>query len=110
MDNNETGKNQNEFVEKPWEEFCCPSRGDLNRAKEDLTGGRPGGCCSAMGKCRWFPMMPVALGIIMLLLGFYLDASITRVLWMSVAGCVALLGVLGLILAGRMKKMCCGTA
>jgi hypothetical protein len=41
--------------------------------------------------------------------GYYLDASITRVLWMFAAGFIALMGFLGLILAGTMKKMCCGT-
>jgi hypothetical protein len=80
------------------------------------------GCCkgmsdtgnfsSMMGRCmtvcRWFPLVPVIFGIIFLLLGYYLDASITRALWMFTAGFIALLGILGLILAGRMKKMCRG--
>lgn len=70
-------------------------------------------CSSMMSKCRtmcrWFPLVPAILGIALLLLGYYLDTSITRVLWMLAAGFVALLGVLGLILAGNMKNMCCGT-
>jgi hypothetical protein len=60
-----------------------------------------------MKMCRWFPLVPVILGITLLLLGYYLDASITRVLWMFAAGFIALLGFLGLILAEKMKKMCC---
>lgn len=80
------------------------------------------GCCKSMSEtgdfssmmdkcmtiCRWFPLVPVIFGITFLLLGYYLDASITRVLWMFVAGFITLLGTLGLILAGSMKKMCCG--
>ena len=61
-----------------------------------------------MKMCRWFLLVPLILGITLLLLGYYLDASITRVLWMFSAGFIALLGILGLILAGTMKKMCCG--
>jgi hypothetical protein len=68
---------------------------------------------SMMSKCmrvfRWFPLVPVMLGIVFLLLGYYLDAAITRVLWMLVAGFVVLLGTFGLILAGRMKEICCRT-
>jgi hypothetical protein len=47
-------------------------------------------------------LLPLALGIALLLLGYYLDASVTRVLWMLGAGFVTLMGALGLILAGRM--------
>jgi DNA-directed RNA polymerase specialized sigma24 family protein len=36
-----------------------------------------------------------------------IDASVIRVLWMIFAGFVAVLGTFGLILMGRMKKMCC---
>lgn len=107
MDNNETNKNESEFVEKCWDKFCCGNPGDINGTKDDRAKAGPAGCCSMMGKCRWFPLMPVVLGIILLLLGYYLDASITRVLWMFAAGFIALLGLLGLILAGRMKGMCC---
>ena len=62
-----------------------------------------------MRMCRWFPLVPIILGISLLLLGYYLDASTTRVLWMFVGGFITLMGVLGLILAGSMKKMCYGT-
>ena len=62
-----------------------------------------------MRMCRWFPLVPVILGISLLLVGYYLDASTTRVLWMFAAGFIALMGFLGLIFAGTMKKMCCGT-
>ena len=89
--------------------------------------GRPGmfeamaGCCGGVSKsgdcrsmmtacmkmCRWFPLVPVIFGIAFLLLGYYLDASIIRVLWMLFAGFVVVMGTFGLILMGRMRKMCC---
>jgi hypothetical protein len=57
-----------------------------------------------MTMCRWLPLLPLVLGITLLLLGYYLDASVTRVLWMFMGGFAALMGVLGLILAGRMCR------
>ena len=66
-------------------------------------------CSSMMGRCpamcRWFPLLPLILGIVLLGLGYYLDASITRFLWMFAAGFMALMGAAGLILAGGMRKM-----
>ncbi len=61
--------------------------------------------CMAM--CRWFPLVPVVLGIFLLLLGYYLDASITRMLWMSAAGFLILLGTFGFLmmsLGGRTSR------
>ena len=95
---------------------------DVSRSTSDADPWSMAGCCKSFFEthdcssmmancatmCRWFPLLPVILGITLLLLGYYLDPSITRVLWMSAAGFVALMGVLGLILAGRMKKMCRG--
>jgi hypothetical protein len=60
-----------------------------------------------MGKCRWFPLVPVVFGVILLLLGYYLDAEITRVLWMAVAGLTVLLGTFGFIMMSRIKAACC---
>ena len=57
-----------------------------------------------MRMCRWFPLVPLILGTALLLLGYYLDASLARVLWMFMAGFVALMGFLGLLLAGRMCR------
>ena len=42
-------------------------------------------------------MAPVILGIALLLLGYFLDADITRILWMVVAGFIILLGAFGLV-------------
>ena len=79
---------------------CCKGMSD--------TGDSSSMMDRCMTVCRWFPLVPVIFGITFLLLGYYLDASITKVLWMFTAGFIALLGILGLILAGRMKKMCRG--
>ena len=60
-----------------------------------------------MKRCRWFPIIPVILGITLLLLGYYLDAEITRILWMIAAAFVILMGTFALLMMGKMKKMCC---
>jgi len=80
---------------------CCKSMfgtGDVNSMMD-----------KCMRMCRWFPLVPIIFGISVLLLGYYLDTSTSRVLWMFIGGFIALMGLLGLILAGRMRRMCCGT-
>ena len=62
-----------------------------------------------MKKCKWFPLIPVIFGVVLLLLGYYLDAETTRILWMIAAGFVIFLGIFGLVMIGRMKGMCCGS-
>ena len=112
MANEEKINNENKSAEK-----CCDT---------SFWGG-PGmfeamaGCCGRMSgsgdsrsmmagcmkMCRWFPLIPVIFGIAFFVLGYYLDASIIRVLWMLFAGFIVVMGTFGLILMGRMKKMCC---
>ena len=68
--------------------------------------------CSAMSKCmrgcRWFPIIPVVLGMALFLLGYYLSPEITRILWMIIAGFVVLTGTFGLLMMSKMNKTCCG--
>lgn len=61
-----------------------------------------------MRACRWFPLIPMIAGIGLFILGYYLNAELARVLCMVAGGTLALCGLLGLMMAGRMKKMCCG--
>ena len=87
--------------EGPWEmPGCCESMSE--------TGDFSSMMNRCMKMCRWFLLVLVILGITLLLLGYYLDASIIRVLWMFFAGFIALMGTLGLILGGRMMRTCCG--
>ena len=87
---------------------CCPDPSDTKMQEGDKTAGRTGGCYSMMDKCRWFPLIPVVFGLVSLLLGYYLDADITRILWMAVAGLTVLLGTFGLIMMSRIKGAGCG--
>ena len=103
--------NDEKRASQTWPNFSCCMTGAGTQEVTDRSQSISGtfDCSSMMGKCaamcRWLPLVPVILGTALLLVGYYLDASITRVLWMSAAGFVALMGVAGQILAGRMKKM-----
>ena len=59
-------------------------------------------CRSMMGRCmkgcRWFLLVAVVLGVSLFLLGYYLDAEVTRILWMAAAGLVILAGTLGVVM------------
>ena len=94
------------------ENKCCVTVEDkqkmtemMDKCSEGMSGTDD--CSSMMGecmkKCRWFPLVPVILGIVLLLLGYYLDVEVIRILWMVVAGLVILLGTFGLIMMNKIK-------
>ena len=112
MANEEKINNENKSAEK-----CCNASFRCGPGMFEAMAGCCGGMrgsgdsrsmmAGCMKMCRWFPVIPVIFGIAFLLLGYYLDASIIRVLWMLFAGFVVVMGTFGLILMGRMRKMCC---
>lgn len=59
-----------------------------------------------MKRCRWFLLVPVALGIAFLMLGYFLNPEITRILWMIAAGFVILMGIFVLVMMSKMKQIC----
>ena len=81
-------------------ELCCcdgqDSPGVISDCCQDT--GQEQNCCAGMGqgmrKCRWFLLAPVILGVLRLLMGYYLDARVTRMLWMVTSALVILLGIL----------------
>ena len=85
--------------ESPQMPDCCNDMGNANNSSSKMP--------DCMKRCRWFPIIPVILGITLLLLGYYLDAEITRILWMIAAAFVILMGTFALLMMGKMKKMCC---
>ncbi len=115
MENEEKRNNENKFTGKCYDTSCCGGvHGFAEMAGQCCASTGEGvDCRSMMGECmkgcRWFPLIPVILGILLLLLGYYLDAEITRILWMIAAGFGILLGAFALVMIGRMKGMCCGS-
>jgi hypothetical protein len=75
------------------------------------------GCCDAgnnekfmpacMEKCKYFVMVPVVLGIILLLLGIFLSPSVIVALWIIGASLILGMGVLGLLASRFMTVGLC---
>jgi len=112
MENEEKRNDENKFEEKYSDTSCFGWLGMPEMMAKCCEGMSRSGdfrsmMAGCMRMCRWFPLVPVVFGIAFLLLGYYLDASVIRVLWMLLAGFVVVMGAFGLILMGRMKRMCC---
>ena len=112
METKEKRNDEEKFAEEWPNMFCCGTQGSPGIISD---------CCKNMWKsddgrsmmskcmkvCRWFPLIPVVFGIALLLLGYYLDAEIIKVLWMIAAGFVVLMGSFGLLMMSLSRRMCC---
>jgi len=112
MKNEEKRNNENKFTEKCCDTSCCGGQGMFYAMAERCEGmSGPGDCRSMMAecmrKCRWFLLIPVIIGILLLLLGYILDAEVTRILWMTAAGLVILMGAFGFLMMSLSKRACC---
>lgn len=113
MTNKEKTNSENEFAERCRDTSCCGP--GMFEAMAGCCGGvsKPGDSRSLMAgcmkMCRWFPLIPVVLGILLLLLGYYMDAETTRILWMVAAGFLILMGMFCLLMMSKMIKMCRST-
>ena len=112
MKNEEKRNNENKFTEKCSDTSCCGWQGMSEAMAERCKGmsGRGDGrtmMAECMRKCRWFLLIPVIIGILLLLLGYVLDAEVTRILWMTAAGLVILMGTFGFLMMSLGKRTCC---
>lgn len=112
MENEEKRNNENKFAERCWDTSCFGGQGmpeAMTKCCEGMSGS--GDCRSMMAecmrKCRWFLLIPVIIGILLLLLGYVLDAEVTRILWMTAAGLVILMGGFGFLMMSLSKRACC---
>lgn len=110
----QTGEKTNdtqENVEKSGNTFCCGP--EARRAMEDCckSAVKANDCCSmtsrGMSACRWFLLIPVLAGVALLLVGYYVKPETTRVMWVFMGVALALFGVFGLLMAGKIKRICC---
>lgn len=93
------GAEENKWRMPEMMDKCCEGMSGKNDCRSMMA--------ECMKKCRWFPLMPVIFGIVLLLLGNYLDAEIIRILWMIAAGLLILLGTFGFVMMSLSKRMCC---
>jgi hypothetical protein len=112
MENEEKRNNEYKFAERCWHTSCFSGQGmpeAMAKCCEGMSGQGDSRSIMAgcMKMCRWFPLVPVILGIALFLLGYYLDPSITRILWMLVAGLVILMGASAFLMMSLSKRTCC---
>jgi hypothetical protein len=112
MVNEEKRNNESKFTEKCCDTSSCNRQGMFEAMAECCEGmSGPGDYRSMMAecmrKCRWFLLIPVIIGILLLLLGYVLDAEVTRILWMTAAGLVILMGAFGFLMMSLSKRTCC---
>ena len=104
METKEEKSNENECcgtVQDRWKmaemiDKCCKGMSKTNDCSSMMA--------ECMKKCRWFPLIPVIFGIALLLLGYYLDAEVTRILWMIFAGMLILMGAFCLLMMSNMIR------
>jgi len=114
MANEEKINNENKFAERCRDTSCFGGRGMsemMAKCCEGMSGSGDSRSMMAgyMNMCRWFPLIAVILGISFLLLGYYLDAEITRILWILAAGFLILMGTFCLLMMSKMIRICCST-
>ena len=110
MENEEKRNNEYKFAGRCWDTSCSGGRGMpemMAKCCEGMSGSGDSRSMMAgyMKMCRWFRLMPVILGILFLLLGYYLDAEITRILWMVAAGFLILMGTFCLLMMSKMIRI-----
>ena len=108
----ENVNNKNKSGDRLWDTSCFGWQGMPEAMAKCCSGMSKSGdsrsmMAGCMRMCRWFPVIPVIFGIAFLLLGYYLDPSIIRVLWILFAGLMIMMGTFGLVLMGRIRKICC---
>ena len=112
MANEEKTNNENTFTEKCCDTSCCGGQGMFDAMAKCCEGvSGPGDCKSMMAecmrKCRWFLLIPVIIGILLLGVGYLLDPEVTRILWMTAAGFMILMGALAFLMMSIGKRTCC---
>jgi len=89
---------------------CCQKNGAeaMSKCCENMDKEGVDGMKAMMSKCRsrmkvfrWFPSIPVVVGTILFLLGYFMNPEILRILWLIASGAVVLAGLIGLILMSR---------
>ncbi len=109
----ETKVTENEEVsatDKTSNNSCCESNNDSGMIPDCCKSiDESGETCSMMSNCmkvcRWLPLIPVILGIVLLMLGYFLNAEVIRIIWIIISGFIVIVGILGLFIAGKMKKV-----
>jgi hypothetical protein len=100
-------------------EHCCAEMSDEDKKKmmQDMMprmmhmmgDGRGTTMMGAMMKTcmrgfRWFPLIPLAVGTVLFLLGYFLDAEVVRVLFLVLVAVPVIMGLLGFFMMRTMTR------
>jgi len=53
---------------------------------------------------RWFPLIPMTIGITLFLFGYFLEPEIVRVLFLTLTVIPVAMGIFGLVMMNTMRK------
>ena len=59
---------------------------------------------ACMKGCRWCTLIPLVIGAILFLLGYFLDAETVRILWLVFSCLLTVMGLMALIMMTTMFK------
>lgn len=99
MNPEEEKTNQSECTPEECQPPCCSARDVAEKMAECCPeNDETSSCCSmmakCMSKCKWCPLIPVIVGVLLFIAGYFLSAEIVRVLWLIVSGLIILTGIL----------------
>ena len=80
---------------------CCEGAGD---GGPEGMAGMMATCCQGMRGCRWFPLFPAIAGVILFLLGYFLDANVVRILWLVISGAIVPMAFVGVMVVSMMFR------
>lgn len=83
---------------------CCTPPSSTEAGEGETGSTMAGMMRECIRRFRWFLLLPIAFGALSLLLGYYLDAQVTRVLWLILSGFVVLTGTFGFMMISRMIR------
>jgi len=86
---------------------CCGFKGFTNGGSSD--DSKKYACMSA---CRWFPLIPLLLGVVAITAGYALNPSTIRIIWLAFSMTMAGFGLFALVIMRTMtgkpgKISCC---
>ena len=82
----------------------------MDMMEDKAKGGMPGAGMMGlmMNHCmrafRWFPLIPITLGVVLFLLGYLLSAETVRIMWLVLAAVPVLIGLFGFIMVSTMSR------
>ena len=98
------------MMEKCCADMTADDKKNMMGEMMSMMGGEGGAGMMGMmmKKCmkgfRWFPLIPMSLGFIFFLIGYFLDAETVRIVWLLFSGLILIVGLFGFIMMRAMSR------